>query len=89
MTTHKPTLEGVFHVGRIIEFGLAMTEQDQLTRVEASVVLDVSVRTLERWAQAGIGPQPIKRGPRLVRYNAAEVRAFRAGQASTNERRTA
>ncbi|WP_369294095.1 helix-turn-helix transcriptional regulator [Micromonospora sicca] len=38
--------------------------------------LDVSVRTLERWAQQGIGPRPVKAGPRFVRYRASEVEAW-------------
>ncbi|NRQ30684.1 AlpA family phage regulatory protein [Nonomuraea sp. NN258] len=36
----------------------------------------VSVRTLERWAELGIGPRPIRLGPRLIRYRHAEVEAW-------------
>lgn len=54
-----------------------MKEQDQLTKAEAAERLEVSPRTLERWARLGIGPQPIKRGPRLVRYDATQVERFR------------
>lgn len=54
-----------------------MTEHDQLTRPDAASRLGVSVRTLERWARMGWGPRPIKRGPRLVRYDAVEVDEYR------------
>lgn len=52
--------------------------------------IGVCVRTLERWEKQGIGPAPVRVGPRLVRYRAAEVEAWLAGsevvtEASTGE----
>ncbi|MFC4092510.1 MULTISPECIES: helix-turn-helix transcriptional regulator [Micromonospora] len=47
-----------------------------LRRPTVALRLDVSVRTLERWAQQGIGPRPVKAGPRFVRYRASEVEAW-------------
>jgi phage terminase Nu1 subunit (DNA packaging protein) len=61
-------------------------EQDlNLTKVETADLLKISVRTLERWARAGIGPRQIPFGPRLVRYNRDEVLEYRR----TGERREA
>jgi len=52
-----------------------MEEHDELLlRADTSRLLKVGVRTLERWASAGIGPRPIKVGPRAVRYRRSEVR---------------
>jgi predicted DNA-binding transcriptional regulator AlpA len=53
-----------------------MTEQ-MLNKVEAAQLLGVSVRTLERWGRAGIGPRPVKHGPRLVRYCSRDVQSYR------------
>ncbi|WP_093721017.1 helix-turn-helix transcriptional regulator [Streptomyces sp. DI166] len=44
-----------------------------LSKAQTAALFKVSVRTLERWAQAGIGPTPLKHGPRLVRYDNDEV----------------
>lgn len=52
-------------------------KEHELTRNEVAGSLRLSVRTLERWAKQGIGPRPIKRGPRLIRYSAAEVEEYR------------
>lgn len=53
-----------------------MTEQD-LSKADVARRYGISVRTLERWARKGIGPKPIRRGPRLIRYDASEVEAWR------------
>lgn len=53
-------------------------EQDLVERKDVALRYKVSVRTLERWARRGIGPKPIKVGPRLVRYVRAEVDAWPA-----------
>ena len=47
-----------------------------LTKAQAAQLVGVSVRTLERWARAGIGPTPRRHGPRLVRYDEAETLAY-------------
>jgi predicted DNA-binding transcriptional regulator AlpA len=52
----------------------AVTENDHLiTRRAVAERTTVSVDTLVRWARQGIGPKPIKLGPRRVGYSAAEV----------------
>lgn len=57
-------------------------EQDLILKSETARLFRVSVRTLERWARAGIGPTPIKVGPRLVRYDRAEVDHYRSAKRS-------
>ncbi|GGK65434.1 helix-turn-helix transcriptional regulator [Streptomyces flaveus] len=47
-----------------------------LTKPQAAELIGVSVRTLERWARAGIGPTPRKHGPRLVRYDRDEALGY-------------
>lgn len=55
----------------------SMTEQSlTLTMRETADALRVSIRTLQRWAKADIGPRQIPFGLRLVRYDATEVRSF-------------
>jgi len=44
------------------------------TRREAAEYLRKSVPTLERWARLGIGPKPLKVGPRDVRYTLRSLR---------------
>jgi predicted DNA-binding transcriptional regulator AlpA len=44
------------------------------TRKEAAAYLKKSEPTLERWAAQGIGPKPIKVGPRSVRYTLRSLR---------------
>jgi predicted DNA-binding transcriptional regulator AlpA len=56
---------------------VVVTEQT-LRKPQAAELLGVSVRTLERWARAGIGPRPRKLGPRLVRYDSGEVLTYRS-----------
>ncbi|MFF0243970.1 helix-turn-helix transcriptional regulator [Streptosporangium sandarakinum] len=48
-------------------------EHDLLRRRDVAHICGVGVRTLERWAKQGIGPQPLKMGPRLVRYRRGDV----------------
>jgi hypothetical protein len=44
------------------------------TRPEAAEYLRKGVPTLERWARLGIGPKPLKVGPRDVRYTLRSLR---------------
>lgn len=44
-----------------------------LSKAQTAALLKVSVRTLERWARADVGPTPLRHGPRLVRYDSGEV----------------
>ena len=53
-----------------------MTEQS-ISKAQAAGLLGVSVRTLERWNRADIGPRSRKLGPRLVRYDLDEVVDYR------------
>lgn len=53
-------------------------EQRFVSRKAVAARIEVCVRTLERWEKAGIGPAPIRLGPRLVRYRAHEVEAWLA-----------
>jgi predicted DNA-binding transcriptional regulator AlpA len=45
-----------------------------LTRSEAAEYLRKSEPTLERWAAQGVGPKPIKVGPRSIRYTLRSLR---------------
>lgn len=49
---------------------------NDLTRDEYATLAGVSISTLKRWADLGIGPQSKRIGPRLLRYNRAEVLAY-------------
>jgi len=66
--------------GRVIGTGVEgaadlLDDRDILyTRPEAAKYLRMSVPTLERWAKLGIGPKPIKVGPRDVRYTLRSLR---------------
>jgi predicted DNA-binding transcriptional regulator AlpA len=56
-----------------------MTELgDLMTRAELAVLARVDRRTLERWAARGIGPRPIRHGPRLIRYRRSEAEGWLA-----------
>lgn len=58
-----------------------MTAQPELIdRRELEARTGASLSTLKRWARLGIGPQPIKVGPRMVRYRRVEVDAWLAGR---------
>jgi predicted DNA-binding transcriptional regulator AlpA len=51
-----------------------MAEKDHLlTRQDVAELITVSVDTLVRWAKQGIGPKPIKVGPRRIAYSAVEL----------------
>lgn len=47
-----------------------------LTKTQTARLYCISVRTLERWARAGIGPTPLKHGPRLVRYDRDDALSY-------------
>lgn len=59
-----------------------MREHDLLPRPVVALRLGICVRTLERWAKRGIGPRPIRIGPRLVRYHPTEVDAWLSSDAT-------
>ena len=42
----------------------------------------ISKKTLERWAEMGIGPKRHEFSPGIVRYWGPDVRAYRPGQAA-------
>lgn len=52
-----------------------------LTRREAASYLRKSIPTLERWAKLGIGPKPLKVGPRDVRYTLRSLREVAGAEA--------
>ena len=52
------------------------------TRPEAAEYLRKSVPTLERWAKIGIGPKPLKVGPRDVRYTLRSLREAAGAEAA-------
>ncbi|MFI7329378.1 helix-turn-helix transcriptional regulator [Streptomyces rubiginosohelvolus] len=60
-----------------------MSEPDLITKDDYARVADVSPRTIDRWAKRGIGPQPRRLGPRLLRYNRAEVLAYVGGSGAS------
>ncbi|RBY94944.1 hypothetical protein DQ244_01575 [Blastococcus sp. TBT05-19] len=51
-----------------------------MDRRELEARTGASLSTLKRWARLGIGPRPIKVGPRMVRYRRDEVDAWLAGR---------
>lgn len=51
-------------------------EHTSLTRSETAGLCRVTVRTLERWARAGIGPRQIQVGLRQKRYLREEVEQY-------------
>jgi len=50
-----------------------MTGTPLMPPAEVAKYLRVDLRTLQRWARAGIGPRPIRLGPRIVRYHPRDV----------------
>jgi predicted DNA-binding transcriptional regulator AlpA len=49
---------------------------EMLTTEEFRRKARISKRTVIRWRNAGIGPKPIRIGPRAIRYRAQEVDEF-------------
>jgi predicted DNA-binding transcriptional regulator AlpA len=49
---------------------------EPLTRHEYAALARVHPDTVKRWARQGIGPKPHRIGPRLLRYDRAEVLAY-------------
>ena len=49
-----------------------------LTLVEAAAILNITPRSLQRWATRGYGPQPVKDGSRVL-YSPVDVAAHVAG----------
>jgi predicted DNA-binding transcriptional regulator AlpA len=47
-----------------------------LTRAEVARLARVSGETVRRWGEQGIGPSPIRLGPRSVRYRLDDVTAW-------------
>jgi excisionase family DNA binding protein len=64
-----------------------MTHQILLTVQQAAARLQISVDTLNRWRITGEGPPFLKYGPRLVRYDEADLAAWGRGRSrfSTSE----
>lgn len=52
------------------------TDRELLTAAEYRRLARNSKSTIARWRRDGIGPQPIKVGPRAIRYRASEVKEF-------------
>lgn len=55
---------------------MSFVMEQSLTKTEAAQLCRVNVRTLERWARAGIGPRQIRVGVRAKRYLKTEVEAY-------------
>ena len=53
-----------------------MSSEVLLTVEDAAARLKISKHTLNRWRGTGEGPPYIKSGPRLVRYEVAELDAW-------------
>jgi excisionase family DNA binding protein len=51
-----------------------------VTAAQYAERVGVHVDTIRRWAREGYGPQPIRIGPRAVRYDADEVDAWLVGK---------
>lgn len=56
------------------------TQTDLIDRTQFASLVPASPSTVKRWARDGIGPRPIKIGPRMVRYRREDVEAFLAGK---------
>lgn len=59
--------------------GNAPLRGQMLTTRELAEAAGVHPKTVERWRYEGIGPRPVKLGPRTVRYTRSEVRKFLEG----------
>jgi predicted DNA-binding transcriptional regulator AlpA len=51
-----------------------------ISRTELCTLAGIALSTAEAWARNGIGPAPVKIGPRRVGYRMAEVDAFLEGR---------
>ena len=49
---------------------------DLVSRKEAAGILGVSIKSLEGWAQKGIGPKLIRLSPKLIRYSVKSLKEF-------------
>ena len=49
---------------------------DLLTTTEVAAQLRVTVRSLQRWRTAGLGPWFVRLGPRKIAYAGAELRKW-------------
>ncbi|MFP7722322.1 helix-turn-helix transcriptional regulator [Lysobacter sp. A3-1-A15] len=54
------------------------TYAERVSPKKAALFLGVSIRTLEEWRKRKIGPAFVKLGPKLVRYEIAELERFLA-----------
>lgn len=50
-----------------------------MTRAEVAELLRVSIPTLKRWMNEGVGPQPVYLRPRVPRYRRSDVMAYLSG----------
>ncbi len=57
---------------------LRSSNQLRVNTQKAASLLGVSVRTLEEWRKKKTGPAYLKLGPKLVRYEVAELERFLA-----------
>jgi len=78
---HSPSRQGT-GVGKTAAHDILDDNDILYTRREAADYLRMSVPTLERWAGLGIGPKPLKVGPRDVRYTLRSLREAAGAQAA-------
>jgi excisionase family DNA binding protein len=55
-----------------------LLKRSLLKTTEAAALLGVSVATLEKWRQRGIGPAYQRTGPRTIRYHVSDLAAHQA-----------
>jgi hypothetical protein len=59
-----------------------VTQHELMTAAEFAAQAKVTIRAVRRWADKGIGPEPLRPpGARVVRYRRHEVDAWLNGQA--------
>ena len=58
---------------RIAVCGLGEAQEPLLTQRQAAAYLNVSIRTLQRWRQQGIGPPSIRLPNGYLRYRLADL----------------
>jgi len=59
-----------------------------LTSREAATILRLSLRTLERWRVAGVGPRFVRFPNRSIRYQTDAVATFVAARAAASTSQT-